>query len=57
MNHYASSWNVIGFLNNNVERKGKKLRGITVFSPDILNKYDLSQVMVFICCLTTVDIF
>lgn len=30
---------------------------LTVFSPDILNEFDLSQVMVFICCLDTADIF
>ena len=56
MDNYASSWDVVGFLDNNVERQGQEIRGLTVFSPDILNKYDLSQVMVFICCLTTADI-
>lgn len=56
MEHYASSWDIVGFLDNNVEKQGKELRGLTVFSPDVLKEYDLDKVMVFICCLVTADI-
>lgn len=54
--HYDSSWDVIGFLDNDIKRQGKIWRGLTVFSPDVLNGFDLNQVMVFICCLSTADI-
>lgn len=58
--HYSSSWDVVGFLDNSIEKQGKKLRGggreFTVFSPDVLKEYDLNKVMVLICCLVTADI-
>lgn len=56
MEYFSSSWEVVGFLDNNIEKQGKKLRGLTVFSPNVLKEYDLSKVMVLICCLVTADI-
>ena len=43
MEYFSSSWEVVGFLDNNIEKQGKKLRGLTVFSPNVLKEYDLGK--------------
>lgn len=56
INNYASSWNVVGFLDNDAEKQGQKMKGLTIFSPSILKEYSLDEIMVLICGLTTAEI-
>ncbi len=56
IDNYASSWDVAGFLDNDISKQNQKIGRLTVFSPAILNDYTLDEVVVLICCMTTAEI-
>ena len=56
MNKYATSWNVVAFLDNDTTKQGMKLKGLTIYSPDVLKDYASDEVLILICCLVTAGI-
>lgn len=56
MDRYATSWEVVGFIDNSAAKQGQKMQGLTVFPPEILKKYHADDVMVIICCMATAEI-
>lgn len=56
MNKYVTSWNVVGFLDNDTSKQGMKAKGLTIYSPDVLKDYSSDEVLVLICCLTAAGI-
>lgn len=56
MNKYATSWDVVGFLDNDISKQGMKMKGLAIYSPDVLKDYTSDEVLVLICCLVTAGI-
>lgn len=56
IDRYASCWKIKGFLDNDPTKQGRVVNGLEVFPPSILNDYNLNEIMILICCVTTARI-
>lgn len=53
---YQSVWEVVGFIDNDVNKQGKEIQGLMVYTADILDEVDLNDIIVLICSMKTADI-
>lgn len=56
MKKYETTWNVVGFLDNDNNKWNNFINELQIYSPNILKEYDLDQVVVLICSMQTANI-
>ena len=51
MNKYQTSWDIIGFLDNDPNKKIETICGLPVYTPDVVKNYSMQDIIVLICSM------